>query len=223
MKELYSALLEAKRNISPPGKNKKAMYGRYADLEAILTAVERPLADQGLVIIQSGVSHEGKPYLQTRLVHSESGQEISSEIPLVSKDANDPQKLGGSITYARRYGITALLSIVADDDDDGNTSAGRNKDGGKPKAKQEEPKGKAVTQEQIEDAFSVPDALPEKIVSALIQEFERAGLHGEEVLHEIRALLDRDFKQLSELTEAEARTAAGHARKVKRGDAVRLS
>lgn len=222
MKELYTALLKAKRSINPPSKNRKAMYGRYADLEAILQAVEGPLANEGLLIVQSVRTENGStPFLQTRLVHAETGQELTSELPLVTKDPNDPQKLGGSITYARRYGITALINIVADDDDDGNTAAGRNKDGS-PQKKQSD-SGKGVTQEQIKEVFEIPNALPEKIVLALIDEYKRADFKDGEIVPEIKALLSRDFAQIAELTEAEARTAAGHARKIKRGDSGRLT
>ncbi|MCA1807713.1 MAG: ERF family protein [Actinobacteria bacterium] len=216
----YRALLEAKRNISPPAKNRKANYGRYADLEAILTAVEPPLADQGLVITQSVEVGEYGPVLTTRVVHAESGEHISSSVPLVYKNQNDPQQLGGSITYARRYGITALLSVVADDDDDGNTSSGKQKDG-KPLPKPKtEPEG--VTQEQIEGALRGGE-LPEKLVQALVTEYKRSGFEEAEIVPEVKALLERDFGQLSTLTEAEARTAAGHARKLKRGDVERLT
>jgi len=218
MTELYEALLKAKRHISPPAKNRKAMYGKYADLESVLGSVERPLADEGLVLSQSGVTVDGQPMLRTSLVHVKTGQVISSDIPLVSKNMNDPQQLGGSITYARRYGITALLSIVADDDDDGNTSAGKQADG-KPKKKEPE-----VKPEQVQEALAVEQNIPNKLVDALIVEYQRAGFDKDrEMIAEIRAVVGRDFKQLAELTEAEARAAAGHARKVKRGDAERLA
>jgi hypothetical protein len=217
--ELYQALLKAKRNISPPAKNKKAVYGRYADLEAVLGAVERPLADQGLFISQVGIEgNNGQPWLRTSIIHAESGQSINSDVPLVSKNANDPQQLGSSITYARRYGITAILSVVADDDDDGNSSAGKERDGAPKKKKDPE-----VTQEKIEEVFSVPNGLSNKLVDALVNEYKRAEFSSAEMMAEIRALVNRDFKQLAELTEAEARAAAGHVRKVKRGEAERLS
>lgn len=222
MKELYTALLKAKRNISPPQKNRKAMYGRYADLDAVLTAVEGPLAAEGLVITQSVVQGDtGNSFLRTSVVHTETAQSISSDVPLVSKDLNDPQKLGGSITYARRYGITALLSIVADDDDDGNTSAGKQRDGSQ--AQKARPQGKGVSQERIQEVFSVDTNIPQTLVDALVGEFKRADFEDSQIVPEIRALLGRDFGFLSQLTEAEARTAVGHARKVKRGDAERLS
>lgn len=220
MSELHKALLEAKRNISPPQKNRRAAYGRYADLEAILNAVEPALAEQDLVITQSVSQGEYGPYLKTSIVHTETGDSISSDVPLVMKDKNDPQKLGGSITYARRYGITALLSIVADDDDDGNTSAGKNKDG--TPAKRQPAKGKGVTQEQIEEVMRGGD-LPDKMVSAMVKEFERAGFDKSDIVPEAKAVVKRDFNQLSELTEAEARAVVGHVRKVKSGDGERLT
>lgn len=216
---LHSALLEAKRNMSPPTKNRKAVYGRYADLEAILQAVEPPLADQGLVLTQHGDFLSDKPVLVTRLTHVDTGESIESAVPLLSKSGNDPQQLGSAITYARRYGITALLSVVADDDDDGNTGAGKERDGSKKKA----PKGEGVTEKQIQDALKVQDGLSEKLIDALITEYERADFERGDIVPEIQKLLGREFGQLSELTEAEARAAAGHARKVKRGDSERLS
>ena len=45
-----------------------------------------------------------------------------SSIPL--GDITDPQKLGGAITYYRRYTLQSLLGLQAEDDD-GNTASGR--------------------------------------------------------------------------------------------------
>lgn len=227
MKELYTALLNAKRNIGTIAKNRKAAYGRYADLDAILSAVEPALADHGLVIVQRvELDDDKRPMLSTELVHVETAQSIQSLMPLLMKDPSNPQQLGGSMTYARRYGITALLSIVADDDDDGNTSAGKNRDGtpGRPQRQvQGNAPKKGVSQERIKEVFSVERNIPDNIVEALVGEFKRAEFSDSQIVPEIRALLGRDFGHLSQLTEAEARTAAGHARKVNRGDAERLS
>jgi hypothetical protein len=49
----------------------------------------------------------------------ESGQFIASTYRL-KPAKEDPQGYGSALTYARRYGLAALLGIVADDDDDGN-------------------------------------------------------------------------------------------------------
>lgn len=231
MKELYSALLKAKTKIGNIPKNRKAAYGRYADLDAILSAVEPALSEEGLVLVHRvELSEEGRNTLVTQLVHVGTAQSIESAIPLLMKDPNNPQQLGGSMTYARRYGITSLLSIVADDDDDGNTSAGKNRDGNPLPAKKQapssdsgEPKKKGVTVERVKEIFTADAKIHKDLVEALIGEFKRAGFGDSQIVPEIRGLLGRNFGQLSQLTEAEARTAVGHARKVGRGDADRLS
>lgn len=223
MTELYKALLRARKTINAPAKNRKAMYGKYADLEAVLEAVTMPLMREGIIINQHGVvSDSGPAIMRTTLTHVESGQQIHSDIPLLSVKQNDPQALGGSITYARRYGITALLSIVADDDDDGNTASGRNSDGSA--RKQQESSKPKVTQEEITSTLSVENPLPEKMVNALFIEFQRAGFDKDsEVVSEIKALIKRDFGQVAALTEGEAKAAVGHARKVKAGETKRLT
>jgi hypothetical protein len=67
----------------------------------------------------------GKNTLKTILLHS-SGKTIESEIELVCMDRNDPQKLGGAITYMRRYSIIAMLGLEQEDDD-GNSASQPNK------------------------------------------------------------------------------------------------
>lgn len=102
----------------------------YATLDAILEAVRKPLAANGLVLVQSQVmvevnEHRGNSvivtrdeFMETRLIHS-SGEWFSNQVPLLLPTEDlDPRGYGSAQTYARRYGITALLCIVADEDDD---------------------------------------------------------------------------------------------------------
>lgn len=57
--------------------------------------------------------------------------------------------MGSAITYARRYSLSAILGVVADEDDDGNGAQGRNsraqaeKDRGQAKANNHSPMSKA--------------------------------------------------------------------------------
>jgi hypothetical protein len=44
-------------------------------------------------------------------------------MPVAKKD--DPQALGSSITYARRYSLQAILMINVEEDDDGNKASGK--------------------------------------------------------------------------------------------------
>ena len=53
---------------------------------------------------------------------TESEGRIVSSIPL--PEIQDPQKIGGAITYYRRYALVSLLGLQAEDDD-GNTASGR--------------------------------------------------------------------------------------------------
>jgi hypothetical protein len=57
------------------------------------------------------------PVVVTTIYHAGTGDCIYGSYPLVSMDKNDPQKLGGSLTYARRYALLALLGIATEDDD----------------------------------------------------------------------------------------------------------
>ncbi len=121
---LYTALLAAQADFDPVVKNKQNPHLKnyYADLGAVLDAVTDPLATHGLLIVQRFASDQGGPLLITELIHAESGQSIGSTLPIISKDPTDPQKLGGAITYARRYSLLALLGL-SPEDDDGNAAA----------------------------------------------------------------------------------------------------
>jgi hypothetical protein len=94
----------------------------YAPLESILHAVKPALSKNGLSLTQAILIVDGKEYVETTLRHS-SGQTISNRIPIFVRDEG-PQAYGSGLTYARRYGVTLLLCISADDDDDGNAAEG---------------------------------------------------------------------------------------------------
>jgi len=121
---LYTALLAAQRDFGAVTKNKQNPHLKnfYADLGAVLEAVTEPLANHGLLIVQRFNHNERGPVLITEIVHAATGDKVASELPIVTKDPSDPQKLGGAITYARRYSLLAILSLTAEDDD-GNAAS----------------------------------------------------------------------------------------------------
>lgn len=88
----------------------------FTTLNEVLGKVKKPLNDLGIVIIQTPTA-EG---LQTSLVDTEDDSRVESLVPFVG--ATDMQKLGGAITYAKRYALIAMLGLE-DVDDDGNTAS----------------------------------------------------------------------------------------------------
>lgn len=126
-KNLYTALLKAQKEMGPVYKNatNPAFRSKYAALDSVIETVSEPLNNNGLVFFQPmDFDEEGNAILETRIVHADTGESISSRAKLVAKDMNDPQKIGGSITYFRRYQLLSMLGI-APEDDDGNTAAGK--------------------------------------------------------------------------------------------------
>jgi len=122
---IYTALMEARREFAPVTKTNRASVGKYsytyADLGSVLDAVTPALNAHGLVVTQI-IDHELAgdhlaPTLRTALHHPESGTAIGGSAPIVCADMNDPQKVGGAITYMRRYALMALLGLNAEDDD----------------------------------------------------------------------------------------------------------
>ena len=128
-KDLINALGEM-ANVKQNAKN-PFFKSRYATLEDTLTMAKQVLTKHNLAVVQlNGVptSHEGTystPLLVTRIVHT-SGEYIEDHgVPIRCKDMSDPQKMGSAITYARRYGLQAVLGGVGTDkeDDDGNLAS----------------------------------------------------------------------------------------------------
>ncbi len=96
---------------------------KYADLTADWNACKDVLKEHKLAVIQtfSPENKEGTVLVTTRLIH-QSGEWIEGELPMPHRD-NNPQAVGSAITYARRYSLSAMLGIVTEEDDDGNSAA----------------------------------------------------------------------------------------------------
>ncbi len=88
----------------------------YADINTVLHSVEPILRECGILILQYNKCHDGKRFLSTQLIHIESGEMVESTIELLLPGP-DMQKLGGAITYARRYALVTLLNLEQADDD----------------------------------------------------------------------------------------------------------
>jgi hypothetical protein len=124
LKDLAVALNKVQATIKPAPKDSTnpAFRSKYADLAAVWEACRPALAANGLSVVQMPTAEGGKVSVTTLLLHT-SGQWIKSELTMTAGDTK-PQTIGSCITYARRYALSAMVGVVADDDDDANAASG---------------------------------------------------------------------------------------------------
>jgi hypothetical protein len=121
---------------SKSGKAYEYMY-RYTDLATIMEQITPLLAKHGLTwttrptgthdapTLTYELLWEGEPQLRGDIaddLEPVSHEAIAGEMPLYLPEHPTSQTLGSAITYARRYALTAVLNLVADEDDDGQAA-----------------------------------------------------------------------------------------------------
>lgn len=125
-KNIYSAIIKMRTEIAPVTKTKRANAIKYtynyAPLDSVIELLNVVLPKYGLGWVQTIGMQEGRPALTTRIIH-ESGEWIEDTLalPQVRGDGgkNENQELGASITYFKRYALSAMFGIATDDDTDG--------------------------------------------------------------------------------------------------------
>jgi hypothetical protein len=148
---LAAALLAFQAEAPTLSKNAAGQVGsrnyKYVDLHSIVETITPLLAKHGLTWTTRPTGTHDAPTLTYELLWE--GPEgkglaprtdaIAGEMPLYLPEHPTSQTLGSAITYARRYALTAVLNLVADEDDDGRaaTSAparsyGKRQDTGEP-------------------------------------------------------------------------------------------
>jgi hypothetical protein len=112
-KNIYQKLHEAKLEIGKVAKNAKNPHFKntYADLNALIEAVEPILLEKGLLLLQP--IKDGKVF--TVITNVEDFESVESYIDLTPGLTS--QALGSQITYFRRYTLSSLLTLQAIDDD----------------------------------------------------------------------------------------------------------
>lgn len=128
--KLAPALLKAQKNMGAALKDSKNPFykSKYADLNAIIDASIPALNNEGISVLQAPAvkltgTTESVSVIQTILLH-ESGEYLAGESEVVAAKQNDPQAAGSATTYARRYGLQAMVTLKAEDDD-GERAMGR--------------------------------------------------------------------------------------------------
>lgn len=114
---VQSKLKPIKKNAENPAFKKDGKAIGYLDLAGLCEVVLPMLSAAGIAVVQGG---DGQT-LDTMLLHM-SGEWIRTSLPMPAE--SNPQKLGSSITYFRRYALAAIVGAVSeDDDDDGNAAS----------------------------------------------------------------------------------------------------
>jgi hypothetical protein len=118
IKQIAEALVSAQKEIRFAAKDSTNPHfkSKYANINSVIEAVKKPLNDNNIAILQSlSPSDDNKLHLTTRLLHS-SGEWIE-DTAVCPIQKQDPQGLGSAISYIRRYSISSLCALYADDDD----------------------------------------------------------------------------------------------------------
>jgi hypothetical protein len=152
--ELAGALAKAQAQFTTVTKDKSANAGKYgytyASLPAVMEAITGPLGKHGLAVVQSVEQGNGQVTVTTRLFHS-SGQWLEGDC-VMPIGQGGPQAVGSAITYGRRYGLSTLLGIVTDDDDDGaHAQANSSKTSGARTRSPKPRKPREATAKEVED------------------------------------------------------------------------
>lgn len=93
---------------------------KYATIGEIKEIIREPLSKNGLAYSQI-VEEDGA--VTTILMH-ESGQWVRGRAKLGNVEGKKAQEVGSLITYTKRYSLSAILGLVTEEDDDGNTYDG---------------------------------------------------------------------------------------------------
>lgn len=147
MKGIATALAKAQANMGKALKqaNNPHFRSKYADLGNVMDACLPALNEAGIALIQPTGEDEHGRYVETILIHGESGESLTCRVPLIVSK-NDMQGYGSAVTYARRYGLMAMAGI-APEDDDGNAAAKA-----PPKQEQRQQKPQEADAEAVQNA-----------------------------------------------------------------------
>jgi hypothetical protein len=90
----------------------------YADIADVLSGVLPILSKHHISVMQPTVMDGGVLTIITRLTHA-SGQWAESDYPICSIQG-DHKKMGGALTYGRRYALCSMIGVAPDEDIDGD-------------------------------------------------------------------------------------------------------
>jgi hypothetical protein len=150
--KLAAALSKAQGTMKAAAKDAVNPHfkSHYSTLASVWEAARSPLSGNGLSLSQGAHATDQLVSVTTLLMHT-SGQWLRDTLTMVARDAS-PQSIGSAISYGRRYGLSAMVGVAPDDDDDGEAaqpqSNGQQRDYSRPQSS-----GSAKPQAAVANAF----------------------------------------------------------------------
>ena len=190
---LMKAMIASAPEIRSIAKSKQAYGYKYATLDSLIDMLREVLPKHGLWFTQIPTRSEEESVLTTRVFH-ESGEWLEESILMTDTElqgkANDTQKLGASITYFRRYVLSSIFGVSADEDVDGNLAS-------KERPQQARPQ---PTAQKIDSKTYLKKEIRERIDQ---------GATEDSVLGDFASILGTNIiKQVDQMTDDEARIIA---------------
>lgn len=119
--KIYSKIKTIQKWLSvTKDKRNEFLKNAYVTLDQIVEKLEPLLEKEGLFMFHK-VDYLWLPLLVTHIRDIEGEEEIISSFPM---HATDPQRVWSEITYGKRYNLSAIFNIIADEDDDWNKASG---------------------------------------------------------------------------------------------------
>lgn len=119
--EISKALAAFQLAVEQPEKSAVNPHfkSNYVTLDSVVDTINKLAPKHGLTYTQMAVTDETGAGVITMIMHS-SGEYIEFPPFILPVDRKSAQGVGSSITYARRYSLSAAFGIASDVDDDGN-------------------------------------------------------------------------------------------------------
>jgi len=117
IKEIAAALCAAQKQMTgaTKGSDNPFFKSKYSDLTAVMEAIAKPFADNGLSFVQSPSIKHSSISVTTRIMHK-SGEWIQGTVYL-PPTKQDIHGHTSAITYGKRYGLQAMTGCPSVDDD----------------------------------------------------------------------------------------------------------
>ena len=104
---LLKSFVQVKQALEQPSKSKDGYGYKYADLNAVLTAIQKAIGGLDLAYIQQPVNEIAKTGVENYIFNSK-GAVIDFGSYLLDITKPQAQQYGSALTYCRRYSISSI-------------------------------------------------------------------------------------------------------------------